>query len=97
MASTAVAAWGNSDAIRIPRDLLRRVGLKTGDPVTVAVNDRGNLEISPEPLAHRRCAPATGVTFDSLFKGYRGGRLDNAGAWEGDDDLVGAEREAWAR
>ncbi len=95
MASAAVATQGSSDAIRIPHDLLRKVGLKTGDWVTVDVNARGNLENAPEPLSHRRCMPAAGVAFDSLFKGYRGGRFDNTGSWEGDDSLVGAEREAW--
>lgn len=34
-----VAKWGNSLAIRIPRDVAEALGLKEGDDVSVTVND----------------------------------------------------------
>lgn len=93
--ATAIAAWGNSDAIRIPRSLLREVGLRKGDNVELKVNESGRIEIVPEARAHRRVEPARDVTFDSLFKDYVPAACDpSADAWPG-DEFVGAEREAW--
>lgn len=91
---TAIASWGNSEAVRIPKDLLRRVGLKKGDRVSLCVNGQGRLELVPQKQTHRRVKPERGVTFDSLFKNYESGAIDNASAWP-TDDFVGAERDAW--
>ena len=94
-ATTTIATWGNSEAIRIPQFLLRAVGLGKGDRVVLDINRDGNLEVRHARLdAHRRVVPSRRVTFDELFSSYEGGRLDNADAWEG-DELTGAEREAW--
>jgi antitoxin MazE len=93
--STAIAQWGNSDAVRIPADKLRRVGLRRGDLVEVAVNQQGHLEIIPIQEAHRRIVPREKVSFEELFKGYSGGRLDNSHAWP-DEEMVGAETDAWS-
>lgn len=93
--STAIASWGNSDAIRIPRDLLQRLGLKRGDRVRLEVNGRGNLEVVPESRAHRRVNNVPQVSFASAFAGYDGGRLDGSDAWP-TDALVGAEKDAWS-
>ena len=92
--STAIAAWGNAAAVRIPRDVLEHLGLRLGDRVSFEVSARGTIEMVPEVHEHRRCVPAKDVTFDSLFRGYQGGRLDNRDAW-GHDEPVGAGREAW--
>lgn len=91
---TAIASWGNSEAVRIPKDLLRRVGLKKGDRVSLCINRQGRLELVPQHQAHRRVLPERGVTFDSLFKNYEGGAIDNTSAWPA-DEFVGAERDAW--
>ena len=92
--TTAIATWGNSEAVRIPRDILRRAGLRAGDRVDVSFTE-GVIEITPSARAHRRVAPAKGITFDTLFRGYEGDRLDNRDAWPS-DDLVGAEWDAWS-
>lgn len=96
--ATKIASWGNSDAVRIPRTILRRVGLASGDGVDVVVNERNNIEIIPRARAHRRVKPMRGVTFDSLFAGYdpSATRADLPSAWP-DDDMIGAEFEAWSR
>ena len=69
---TRIAAWGNSDGVRIPRHVLKRAGLKTGDRIGVFVNTRGNIEIEREEARpeHRRVKPAPGITFESLFADY---------------------------
>ena len=98
--STAVATWGNSEAVRIPRDTLRKAGLRKGDRVSFAVNAHGRIEIVPERKEHRRAVPARGVSFETLFAGWEGaGSGGNAGSGAGgwpNDELVGAERDAWA-
>lgn len=99
--STAIARWGNSEAVRIPQETLRRAGLRKGDRVVFTINERGNIELVPEDQAHRRVAPARGVSYESLFKGWEGaaedeGAQEGADAWP-DEDLEGAEFEAWSR
>lgn len=43
-----VARWGNSLAVRLPVELVRRLGLKEGDRVTL-VPGKGALEVSRQP------------------------------------------------
>ncbi len=93
--STTIAPWGNSEALRIPRDLLRRVGLRQGDHVTFKVNDEGHLEILPEKDCHRRVEPLRGVTFDMLFKNYEPEVVSSSSAWPS-DDMAGVEWDAWS-
>lgn len=94
--ATAIAAWGNSDAIRVPRSILKLAGLKRGDAVTLSVNESGNIEIAPVRREHRRVAPAKGVTFESLTAGF-GGDIPSADSyWPEATEPVGAEREAWS-
>ncbi len=92
--TTAVATWGNSNAVRIPHALLKKAGLKKGDVVDLAINDKGRIEIIPEAKTHRVVQPKAGVTFQSLFSGFEGPCSPPETIWL-DDDFVGAEREAW--
>ena len=91
--TTAVAMWGNSAAIRLPKSILRLASLVPGDEVSITVNERGNIEIAAEK-AHRRVLPTQGLSFDSVFSGYTGGRYDASSAWPS-EDMAGAEREVW--
>ena len=93
-----IGTWGNSEAVRLPQAVLRLTGLRHGDRVSIGVTDSGGIEIAPIARKHRRVLPKRGVTFESLFDGYDPpeGDLPGADAWP-DDDLVGAEWEAWAR
>lgn len=93
--STTIATWGNSDAVRIPRDVMVGSGLKTGDRVDVTIADRGVVVIRLAGTPHRHVAPAEGVSFESLFSGYAGERATSTDPLP-EDDLVGAERDAWA-
>ena len=45
MATTQLAKWGNSLALRIPRALAEGAELKEGDPVRVSVTSAGGLVI----------------------------------------------------
>ena len=47
MATTQLAKWGNSLALRIPKTLADGAKLKEGDPVRVRVASGGGLVIKP--------------------------------------------------
>ena len=93
---TKISTWGNSDAVRIPCAILRAVGLLAGDDVELIINERNNIEIVPAGKSHRNARPKRGVTFDALFSGYEPRKRDAVSAWP-DDEMVGAELEAWTR
>ncbi len=54
-----IAKWGNSLAIRIPRDVQRALGLQEGDEVELTRANEGMLEIR---LAEQRQAVAESLS-----------------------------------
>lgn len=44
-----IAKWGNSLAVRIPAEYIRRTGLKEGDAVRASLTPDGSLTIRAEP------------------------------------------------
>lgn len=90
---TKIATWGNSEAVRLPRKILKLLGITAGDSVDVVVNERNNIEIIQKEKAHRRVRPMRGITFESLFAGYEPRELPSD-PWP-HDELIGAEAKAW--
>ena len=45
-----VAKWGNSLAVRLPADLVRKLGLKEGDQIDLLA-DNGALRVQRQPRA----------------------------------------------
>ncbi len=43
----AIRRWGNSLAVRLPADCLRRAGLREGDQVEIVVGEDGRLSLEP--------------------------------------------------
>jgi len=43
----AIRRWGNSLAVRLPADCLRKAGLQEGDPVEILVGSDGRLTLAP--------------------------------------------------
>ena len=86
--STAIAPWGNSDAVRIPREILRLAGLRRGDTVTPQVNERGNIELVSDGERHRSFSDAPFVSMDTLFATYSGDYVPHEADWGKD---VGSE------
>ncbi|MDF1621814.1 AbrB/MazE/SpoVT family DNA-binding domain-containing protein [Pseudothioclava nitratireducens] len=43
-----VAKWGNSLAVRLPADLVRKLGLRAGDEINIRADDAG-LQILRKP------------------------------------------------
>jgi antitoxin MazE len=46
MATTQLAKWGNSLALRIPKAVADSAGLRKGDPVSLRVSEDGELVVS---------------------------------------------------
>jgi antitoxin MazE len=42
-----IARWGNSLALRIPADYLRRMGVKEGDSLEASLTTEGGLSLRP--------------------------------------------------
>ena len=53
MASTQLAKWGNSLALRIPRELAQSAKLREGDPVTLSVAAEGRVVVSATRRKYR--------------------------------------------
>lgn len=47
-AEMQIAKWGNSLAVRLPVDLVRKLGLKEGDQIEVVAGD-GSLQVLRQP------------------------------------------------
>ena len=76
-----VAKWGNSLAMRLPAELVRRFGLREGDSVDAQLSADGALTIRPaewnrrafaaELHAARACLPAGTSVMDELRQSAR--------------------------
>ncbi len=53
MATTHLAKWGNSLALRIPRALAESARLREGEPVSLRVTKEGGLVIKPAQRKYR--------------------------------------------
>ena len=76
-----VKAWGNSQGIRIPKEILQQIHIRTDDILELSV-ENGKLILS-RPFRHR--------TLEERTKEF-GGRLDLNGEYDWGEDLGG---EAW--
>lgn len=47
--TTTIQKWGNSCAVRLPQELLRKLDLQAGREVTVREEKNGALSITPAP------------------------------------------------
>lgn len=92
--AATISSWGNSDVIRIPKDILKNIGLKAGDKIRIISTERGSIENLPE-TEHRRIKPERDISFEALFNAWSPENHQPNKAWP-DDDMVGAEAEAWS-
>ncbi len=76
-----VAKWGNSLALRIPADYVRRTGIKAGDRVEASLTPDGGLTIRPASWNRKVFAEELAASRDSMKMGHsviqelrRGGR-----------------------
>jgi len=76
-----IAKWGNSLALRIPADYVRRIGIKEGDSVEASLTADGRLSIHPVTWDRRAFAREIKASRDVMPMGTsvigelrRGGR-----------------------
>ncbi len=87
-----LAKWGNSAAVRIPKQILERLNIAIGDALDLSTGEDGCIYIMPLKGEHRKIKAAKGVTAKGLFAGYHAS--EPIQAWS-DEDMLGAERDAW--
>ncbi|PJM73468.1 hypothetical protein CS006_05385 [Bifidobacterium primatium] len=79
MTSTAVVAtWGNSEAIRIPKEIREQTGISAGSYVTLDVED-GNIVIRPVSPKTTRVSDYNVPDLRDLFADWRG-------TWQPEED-----------
>jgi len=49
-----VSKWGNSLAVRLPKALVERLGLKEGDELNVVAAEKGTIEVETKEEQRRR-------------------------------------------
>lgn len=76
-----VAKWGNSLALRIPAEVVRRIGIKEGDSVQACLTADGGLTIRPATWNRKAFADELAVAREAMPMGQsvmdevrRGGR-----------------------
>ena len=71
LATATVSKWGNSEGIRIPREVRELAGIHEGSSVTMEVQD-GAIIIRPVSKPARRMGRYVLPDLDALFSDYRG-------------------------
>ena len=87
-----LSKWGNSAAIRIPKQILTQLNLSIGDSLNLTANEDGCIYLAPFKSEHRKVAPAKGVSGRELFANFQSCKQTQA--WP-DDNMLGHEQEAW--
>ena len=89
MAYTAtMAQWGNSQGLRLPKQLCRELGVAIGDELRVSAGSDGKIIIAP--LKKRYHRSNTRVTIADLFQDYKGNYQSEEPDW---GKAVGQELE----
>jgi antitoxin MazE len=66
MINLQIARWGNSLAMRLPAELVRRFGLRDGDSVEAQITADGALTIRPANWSRRAFAAELAEARDAL-------------------------------
>ncbi|MBR6459891.1 MAG: hypothetical protein IKS49_07055 [Actinomycetaceae bacterium] len=74
MRAVKVSSWGHSHGVRLAKSVLERAHISTGDELSVDVNERGEIVLTPLSRTVRSS------DIDSLFENYdasyRGAELE---------------------
>ena len=81
MATTQLAKWGNSLAVRIPKAVADTAQLREGDPVDVGVNQEGSLVVRPARRKYRLKALVSQITAKNRHAETDWGRPAGTEVW----------------
>jgi antitoxin MazE len=70
-ASMQVSRWGNSLAVRLPKTLVEKLGLKEGDELNVVAAADGAIEVETEESRRRRALERMAARNWTAPAGYR--------------------------
>lgn len=77
-ATATVAKWGNSEGVRIPREMREATGINEGVTVSLEVRD-GAIVMRPVSTSERRIGRYVLPDLQALFADYRGPQPDEDG------------------
>ena len=77
-ATATVAKWGNSEGVRIPREMREVTGIKEGVTVSLEVRD-GAIVMRPVSTSERRIGRYVLPDLQALFADYHGPQPDEDG------------------
>ncbi len=80
-AKAQMARWGNSLAVRIPRQLAEEAGLREGDVVALAVESRGSVAIKAVGAPPTLKELVSRITPENLHREEDWGERVGAEAW----------------
>lgn len=87
IATGTLAKWGNSQGVRIPKDMCDLLGLRVGSPVDIEANvAKSELTLKAAHL-EKKYSRSRRVSIEELCKGWHGNKVGEE--WGGED--VGAE------
>jgi antitoxin MazE len=66
-----VSKWGNSLAVRLPKALVEKLGLKQGDQLNVVAAKDGAIEVETNEAQRRRALERMAARNWTLPEGYR--------------------------
>jgi antitoxin MazE len=66
-----VSRWGNSLAVRLPKTLVKQLGLKEGDQLNVVAAKDGAIEVETHEDQRRRALERMAARNWTLPEGYR--------------------------
>ena len=78
---TKILKWGNSHGITLSKEIMEQCGLSANDKVRITVEDR-KIVVEKESEA---------ITFESIFKDWKGGQYEGGEFSWGEEDPVGKE------
>lgn len=65
---TVIAKWGHSLAVRLPKDIITKVGLSQGDRVSIEVDDEGVIKLKPTRPKYSLDQLVGGITETNLHR-----------------------------
>lgn len=79
-ATATIAKWGNSEGVRIPREIRQATGLGDGTVVSIETRDGGVfLKAQGREVGTRRIGRYELPDLDALFAGYQGSQPEEEG------------------
>ncbi len=78
---TKLAKWGNSFAVRLPKEVVAQTSLNSGDKISVSVEKDGGIVLRPKPRGISLAKLVEGITSENQHSEASWGRTLGKEAW----------------